>query len=53
MEETSDDEDLSDWEREDTRHMQDMFISTNKVDKRFIDLFKVRKARQLGVKIGF
>ena len=43
-EETSHDEELSDWEREDMRHMQDMFTSTNKVDQRFIDLYKVREA---------
>ena len=53
LEETSDDKDLSDWEREDMRNMQHMFTSSNKVDQRFIDLYKVRKAHQLGVKIGF
>ena len=53
LEETSDDKDLSDWEREDMRHMQHMFTSSNKVDQRFIDLYRVRKAHQLRVKIGF
>ena len=53
LEETSDDSDLSDWQRDDMTHMQEMFTSSNKVDQRFIDLYKVRKAHQLGVKIGF
>ena len=53
LEETSDDTELSDWGRDDMHHMKDLFNSSNKVDQRFIDLYKVRKAHQLGVKIGF
>ena len=30
-----------------------MIESSNKVDRRFVDLYKVRKARQLGVDIQF
>ena len=53
LEETSEDAELSDYKREDMKYMQRMVASKNEVDQRFIDIYKVRKASQLGVQIGF
>ena len=52
LEETSSDAELSDWERDDMHYVERMFESSNKVDQRFIDLYKIRKAQQLGIHIG-
>ena len=53
LEETSSDAELSDFHKDDMQYIKRMYESSNKVDKRFIDLYKIRKAHQLGIHIGF
>lgn len=52
LEETSSDAELSDWGNDDMHYVKRMFESSNKVDKRFIDMYKIRKAHQLGIHFG-
>ena len=53
LDETSDDAELSDWGNDDMHYVKRMFESSNKVDQRFIEMYKVRKAHELGIHIGF
>lgn len=44
MEETSSDAELSDWQRDSMDYVKLMTQSTNKVDSRLIELYRIRKA---------
>ena len=51
--EASSDTDHSDCKKDDMRSIIRMLKSSNLVDKRFINLYKVRKNQQQGVKIDY
>ena len=53
LDETSSNGELSDWGKDDMHYVKRMFESSNKVDQRLIDMYKVRKAHELGIHIGF
>ena len=53
MEETSSDDDLSDWQRDKMDLAEIMVKSDNRVDQRMIDIYRIRKAHQLGINLGF
>lgn len=53
LDETSSNNDLSDWQRDDMIYVKRMMKSTNKTDQRLLKLYKVRKAHQSGIHIGF
>ena len=42
--ETTSDDELSDWHKEDKRFTQDLVASRDKIDKRMIVIYKLRKA---------
>ena len=44
LEDTSSDNELSDWQRDDMIYVKRMMQSSNQVDARLIKLFKVRQA---------
>lgn len=44
FEKTSDDDELSDWQKDEMNYAQSMANSKDKVDKRLIDLYLIRKA---------
>ena len=53
MEETSSDDDLSDWQRDKMDLAEIMVKSDNRVDQRLIDIYRIRKAHQIGINLGF
>lgn len=53
LEETSSDNDLSDWQRDNMDYVKKMTDSNNKVDKKLLNLYRIRKAHQLGIHLGF
>ena len=53
LEETSSDQDLSDWGRDDMKFAERMTKSTNKVDNRLINLYRIRKAHEKGLQYAF
>ena len=50
---SSDTKEQSDSKKDDMRSVIRMLGSSNKVDKRFINLYKVRKAQHHGVEIDY
>ena len=50
--ETSEDEELSDWQKDNMDYAGKMMASTNKVDQRLINLYIFKKASQLGLHFG-
>ena len=52
MEETSQDEELSDWQRDNMAYAKQMASSIDKVDERFINLYRIKRAHQMGLHIG-
>ena len=52
-EETSFDDELSDWQRDSMNYAKQLAASTNPTDKRFIDLYLCRKMGAEGVSLGF
>ena len=44
FEETSDDEELSDWGKDDLKYANKLALSTDRVDRRLIDLYMIKKA---------
>ena len=44
LEETSSDDDLSDWQRDKMDLAEIMVKSDNRVDQRLIDIYRIRKA---------
>ena len=53
MEETSSDNELSDWQRDKMNLAENMVESHNRVDQRLIDIYRIRKAHQIGINFGF
>ena len=53
MEETSSDNELSDWQRDDMDNVGRMTRSSDKVDKRLVEIYRIRKAQELGLHMGF
>ena len=53
LEETSQDEELSDWQRDNMAYAKQMASSIDKVDERFINLYRIKRAHQMGLHIGF
>ena len=52
LEETSQDEELSDWQRDNMAYAKQMASSIDKVDERFINLYRIKRAHQMGLNIG-
>ena len=53
LDETSSDDELSDWQRDDMSYVKRMMQSSNKTDQRLIKLYKVQRANKNGIHIGF
>ena len=53
FEETSEDEELSDWGMDDHKYIAKLTNSKEKVDQRLIDLYMITRAHQKGLKFGF
>ena len=53
LEETSSDNELSDWQRDDMDNVGRMTRSSDKVDKRLVEIYRIRKAQELGLHMGF
>ena len=53
LDETSSDRELSDWQNDDLIYAQRMLRSQSEVDERFIKLYKVKKATEQNIHIGF
>ena len=53
FEETSDDDELSDWGMDDHKYIAKLASSEEKVDQRLIDLYMIRRAHQKGLHFGF
>ena len=53
LDDTSSDNELSDWERDNMDYVGKMTKSSDKVDKRLVDLYRMRKAQELGLHMGF
>ena len=53
FEETSEDEELSDWGMDDQKYAEKLAKSEEKVDQRLIDLYMIRRAHQIGSHFGF
>ena len=53
FEETSDDEELSDWGLDDLRFANKLAKSKETVDKRLVDIYMLKKAHEKGVVFGF
>ena len=53
FEETSGDEELSDWQRDDMVYAKRMKQSSNRIDQRLINIYKIRRAQQLDIHLGF
>ena len=51
--ETSCDDELSDWQRDNMDYAKQIAASRDQVDKRFIDLYLCRKVAQKGARMGF
>lgn len=53
LDETSSDNELSDWQHDDMGYVKRMISSTNQTDKRLLNLYKVKQASNAGVNLGF
>ena len=53
LEETSSDADLSDWNRDNMDYAKRMALSSNQTDQKFISLYRIRKAHEAGIYLGF
>ena len=53
FEETSDDDELSDWGMDDHKYIAKLANSKEKVDQRLIDLYMIKRAHQKGLHFGF
>ena len=52
LDETSSDSDLSDWQNDNMDYAKRMVLSSSKVDARLINLYRLKKAKHLGIHIG-
>ena len=53
LDETSSDEELSDWQHDDMTYVQRMMDSKNPSDQRLLKLYQVKQANHAGIDIGF
>ena len=53
LDETSSDNELSDWQRDDMVYVKRMMKSPNETSKRLLNLYKVRQAHNAGINLGF
>jgi hypothetical protein len=53
LDETSSDSELSDWQRDNMDYAKNMTMSVDKVDERLINIYRIRKAHQMGIHLGF
>ena len=53
LDETSSDDELSDWQQDDMVYIKRMIKSPNETSKRLLNLYKVRQAHNAGVNLGF
>ena len=53
LDETSSDEELSDWQRDTMVYVRRMMQSSNPTDQRLIKLYQVRQANNAGINLGF
>ena len=53
LEETSSDQELSDWQNDDLAYVKRMIESKNPSDQRLLKLYQVKQASHAGVKLGF
>ena len=53
LEETSSDNELSDWQRDNMAYAKRMAQSSNTVDQRLLNFYRIRKAHQKGIHLGF
>ena len=53
LEETSSENELSDWQRDDMVYVKRMMRSPNELSKRLLNLYKVRQAHNAGVNLGY
>ena len=53
LDETSSDEELSDWQLDDMTYVQRMMDSKNPSDQRLLKLYQVKQANHEGIDIGF
>jgi len=53
LEETSSDEELSDWQNDDMAYVKRMMESKNPSDQRLLKLYQVKQANLHDIKIGF
>lgn len=53
LDQTSSDDELSDWQRDDLIYVKRMMRSSNKVDERLLKLYKVRMANRYNIHLGF
>lgn len=44
LDDTSSDSELSDWQRDNMEYAKNMTMSTDKVDERLINVYRIRKA---------
>ena len=52
LDETSSDNELSDWQNDNMDYAKRMVTSSNKVDSRLINLYRLRIAKHLGIHVG-
>ena len=52
LDETSTDRELSDWQNDNMDYANRMVMSSNQVDQRLINLFRLREAQHLGINVG-
>ena len=52
LDETSTDRELSDWQNDNMDYANRMVMSSNRVDQRLINLFRLREAQHLGIDVG-
>ena len=53
LEETSSDADLSDWQHDNMDYAKRMALSSNQTDQKFMNLYRIRKAHEAGIYLGF
>ena len=53
LDETSSDSELSDWQRDNMEYAKNMTMRVDKVDGRLINIYRIRKAHQMGIHLGF
>lgn len=53
LEETSSDAELNDWPIESMHYAKKMALSSNRTDQKILSMYKIRKAHERGIHLGF